>query len=248
MDQKGSFDVDTTLLVSLSQQLAAYRSMDVIANNLANVSTPAFKREQMKFEEYVTQPQDSDGEDGQPVSFVLDRDMSEGRLENTGNTFDLAINGGGYFTVQTPDGPRYTRDGHFTLDSDGNVVTEDGYRLQGEGGDVAITHEDGDVHIARDGTVSGTQGEIGKLRIVDFANDSALSKQGANLYSTDQNPQTATGRVEQGMIESSNVEPVTEIANMISVMRAYQATTNLAESQDNLVRQAIEKLGTAPSS
>jgi len=252
MGQKGSFDVDTTLLVSLSQQLAAYRSMDVIANNLANVSTPAFKREQLKFEEYGAQSQDSAGDQGEPVSFVLDRgvvrDAREGRLEHTGNPLDLAIDGNGYFVVQTDNGPRYTRDGHFTLDSEGRIVTEDGNRLQGEGGDITITHDDGEIHIANDGTVSGINGQLGKLRIVTFADENALSEEGANLYTTDQPAQTATGKVEQGMIESSNVEPVIEITNMIQVMRAYQASTNLTEANDNLVRQAIEKLGAVQTS
>src|SRR6185503_9133892 len=98
--------MDNMLLVGLSHQLAAYRSMDVIANNLANVSTPGFKREAAKFEEYVTQVQPSEGQKGlQPVSFVKDagvmRDVSEGNIEYTGAPFDVALNGAGYFAVQT---------------------------------------------------------------------------------------------------------------------------------------------------
>src|ERR1700761_3882052 len=108
--------MDNSLLVSLSQQLAAYRSMDVIANNLANVSTPGFKREAAKFEEYVTHVRPSETQKGpQSVSFVKDagimRDISEGDMQNTGSPFDVAINGKGFFVVQTPQGTRYTRDG-----------------------------------------------------------------------------------------------------------------------------------------
>lgn len=246
--------MDATLLVSLSQQLAAYRSMDVIANNLANVSTPAFKREQLKFEEYVSQSPggDPDNPDSRPVSFVLDRgvvrDTTAGRFEHTGNSLDLALSGNGYFVVQGDSGPRYTRNGHFTLDADGRIVTENGERLQGEGGDLTITHDDGNITFGSDGTVSGIQGQLGKLKIVSFASEAGLQKEGASLYTTDQPAQTSTARVQQGMIESSNVEPVVEISHMISVMRAYEASTNLTQTQENLIRQAIQKLGTMQAS
>lgn len=245
--------MDNTLLVSLSHQLAAYRSMDVIANNLANLSTPAFKREAVKFEEFVQQVQPSEGESGpQTISFVKDtgvvRDLSEGRLQTTGAPFDLAINGQGYFTVQTAAGERYTRNGHFTLNGDGQLVTGGGDPVLGDGGAITVTVDDGDVHIAADGTVSGKQGQIGKLKVVDFADDRALQKEGASLYSTSQSPVAATdAKVSQGMLETSNVEPVIEISHMIDVMRAYQATSSLSQSQDDLKRQAIDKLGSPPN-
>ena len=242
--------MDNTLLVSLSHQLAANRSMDVIANNLANVSTPAFKRENVKFEELVAQMRAAEGDTSpQSVSFVQDkgvvRDLSEGRLERTNNTFDLALNGRGFFVVQTPKGAQYTRNGHFTLDPSGQIVTEDGQTVQGDGGAITITPNDGDVHIAADGTVSGKNGQIAKIQIVDFANERTMLKEGASLYSTTQAPNPATGTtISQGMLENSNVEPVVEISNMIEIMRAYQATASLTQQQETLLSQAIEKLGT----
>ena len=245
--------MDNSLLVSLSHQLAAYRSMDVIANNLANVSTPGFKREAAKFEEYVTQVIPSEGQTGpQTVSFVKDagvmRDVSEGNIENTGAPFDVALNGAGYFAVQTQQGERYTRDGHFTLDASGQIVTSDGNPILGDGGPITITPDDGDVHIGTDGTVSGKNGQIGKLRVVDFANDRALVKEGSSLYSTTQTPNTAAdATVRQGMLESSNVQPVIEISKMIEVMRSYEATASLSSSQEDLMRQAIDKLGSMPN-
>ena len=152
--------MDNTLLVSLSHQIAAYRSMDVIANNLANLSTPAFKREAVKFEEFVQQVQPSEDQTGaRTVSFVKDtgvvRDLSEGRMETTRAPFDLAINGKGYFAVQTAAGERYTRNGHLALNADGELVTDTGDPILGDGGPMTITVDDGDIHIAADGTVSG---------------------------------------------------------------------------------------------
>jgi flagellar basal-body rod protein FlgF len=249
--------MDNSLLVSLSQQLAAYRSMDVIANNLANVSTPGFKRESAKFEEYITHVAPAEGETGQQaLSFVKDagisRDLSQGNVQSTNAPFDFAINGNGYFTVQTPQGMRYTRDGHFTLDASGQVVNADGYALQGDSGAITITPDDQNVHVGKDGTISSTvnglSSNIGKISLVDFADDHALTKEGSNLYSTSQTASAATGStIGQGMLESSNVQPVLEISHMIEVMRAYQATASLNQSQEDLTRQAIDKLGAMPN-
>jgi flagellar basal-body rod protein FlgF len=249
--------MDNSLLVNLSQQLAAYRAMDVIANNLANVSTPGFKRESAKFEEYITHVRPAEDQKGpQSVSFVKDagvmRDSAQGNIEKTGATYDLALNGSGYFQVQTPAGMRYTRDGHFSLDGNGNLVTSEGYQVQGEGGAITIAPTDGDINIAPDGTVSsvvnGIGNQLGKLKVADFANDAALTKQGSNLYSTTQTPTTATNTtMRQGALEGSNVAPVIEISKMIEVMRAYEATATLSKSQEDLMRQAIDKLGQTPS-
>ena len=245
--------MDNTLLVNLSQQLAASRSMEVIANNLANMSTPAFKRESMKFEELVAQVRPAEGETSpQAVSFVQDkgvmRDLNGGRIEKTGNPFDLALNGNGYFVVQTPNGNEYTRNGHFTLDASGQIVTEDGNPVLGQGGPVTVTPNDGDIHIAADGTVTGKNGQLGQIQVVDFANDRALEKQGASLYTTTQAPTTPTNvTISQGMLESSNVEPVIEITHMIEVMRAYQASVSLNQSQETMLSSAIDKLGAPPN-
>jgi flagellar basal-body rod protein FlgF len=241
--------MDNTLLVSLSQQMAASRSMDIIANNLANASTPAYKRETMKFEELLANVRPSEGETGtQHVSFVQDkgavRDLTNGQIDKTGDPFDLAINGNGYFVVQTPTGNQYTRNGHFTLDPGGQIVTQDGYLLQGDGGAITISSNDGDIHIAQDGTISGKNGQIGKVQVVNFANERALQKEGSSLYSTTQAPTPATNAtVLQGSLEGSNVQPVVEISHMIEVMRAYQATASLTQSHEQLLLAAIDKLG-----
>jgi flagellar basal-body rod protein FlgF len=249
--------MDNSLLVSLSQQLAAYRAMDVIANNLANVSTPGFKREAAKFEEYIAHVRPAEDQKGpQTVSFVKDagvlRDSMQGSVQRTGATYDLALASSGYFQVQTPAGMRYTRDGHFSLDGEGNLVTGEGYQVQGDGGGITIAPIDGDINIAPDGTVSsvvnGVGNQLGKVKVVDFANDSALTKVGSNLYSTSQQPtDPAKVTMRQGALESSNVQPVIEISHMIEVMRAYEATATLSKSQEDLMRQAITQLGTQPN-
>ncbi|MEJ0027496.1 MAG: flagellar basal-body rod protein FlgF [Rhizomicrobium sp.] len=246
--------MDNSLLISLSHQVASYRSMDVIANNLANLSTPAYQREEQTFQEYVTQVPPAEGQTGmQSLSFVQDagvvRDLTEGHFDTTNAPFDMAIHGRGYFVVQTAQGDRYTRNGHFTLDAGGQIVTSNGDPVQGDGGAITITPDDGDIDIAQDGTVSGKNGIIGKIRVVEFANERALVKEGASLYAANgQSPASADAfTLHSGMIESSNVEPVIEISHMIEVMRAYQATATLTQTQEDLMRQAIDKLGAMPS-
>jgi flagellar basal-body rod protein FlgF len=245
--------MDNSLLVSLSQQLAAYRAMDVIANNIANASTPGFKRESARFEEYVERLRPAEGQQGpQTLSFVKDagvvRDTSQGPLNQTGAPYDLAIAGKGFFVVQTPQGLRYTRDGHFSLDAGGQIVNSNGDVLQGDGGAITISPDDGDIRIAPDGTVSGINGQLAKVRLVDFANEASMVKEGANLYSTTQVPVTpATINIAQGALEQSNVQPVVEISKMIEVMRAYEATATLTKSQQDMQTDAVTKLGTMPS-
>jgi flagellar basal-body rod protein FlgF len=242
--------MENVSLLSLSYQLAAYRSMDVIANNIANANTPGFKRESVKFEQILQSLKPADDQKGpQSLTFVKDagivRDISAGQIEKTGAPFDLALNGDGYFVVQTAQGERYTRNGHFTLNADGIVVTESGDQLMGDGGAITIAPDDGDIAFGKDGTISGKQGQIGKLRIADFANPRALTKEGDSLYSTTQAPTQATNMtVSQGMLESSNVQPVVEISRMIEVMRSYEATAQLDKSNADLKRNAIQKLGT----
>lgn len=241
--------MDSTTLVSLSNQLAMFRSMDTIANNVANASTPGFKREESKFEQYLEVSPPAEGQTGPQITrFVQDaglmRDIGQGQLQSTGDTYDLAISGKGYFVIQTPQGNRYTRDGHFTLNADGQIVTADGNPLIGDGGPINISPDDGEIAVGPDGTVTGKQGQIAKVQLVDFPNERALIKQGANLYTTTQQPTAVTdATIKQGMLEQSNVSPVLEITNLIDVSRAYQLTASLAQSASDLKREAVQKLG-----
>ena len=130
---------------------------------------------------------------------------------------------------------RYTRDGHFSLDGDGNLVTSQGYPVQGDGGAITITPDDGDINIAPDGTISsvvnGVGNQIGKLKVVDFADDCAAAPSKAPIFipPARRRPRPPMSRSRQGALEASNVQPVIEISHMIEVMRAYEATANLSQ-------------------
>ncbi|MBS0272962.1 MAG: flagellar basal-body rod protein FlgF [Proteobacteria bacterium] len=237
--------------LQLSHMLATLRSMDIVANNLANSSTPGFKRDAIRFEEVLKREQPAEDEVGpQMTSFVreagVSRDLRQGPIVTTNAPFDLAINGDGFFSIQTPAGVRYTRNGHFELDASGRVATSDGGILLAEGGPIVVAPEDGDIHVAQDGIVSGKRGQIARLQLVGFAHAQLLRKEGASLYAASEAPSAATGRILQGGVENSNVEPVIEIARMIEIMRAYQTTANLIQAQEKTEGDTLARLAKMP--
>jgi flagellar basal-body rod protein FlgF len=246
--------MDGALLVSLSNQMALRRKLDIVSNNLANLSTTGFKRESALFEEFILPVEVTDPISGEltttNLSYVRDygtiRDLAEGHLETTGGPLDMAIEGAdGFFVVSTPDGPRYTRNGHFKLDATGRVVDNAGNPLLAQGGsEIAIAPGDEPVVIASDGTISTRAGVVGVVDVVKFADMQAVKKTGDNLYETDQSPEPATGaNVRQGMLEKSNVQPVVEMVQMIEILRSYQQSSEMIQTGEDLVRRAIQKIG-----
>lgn len=238
--------MENALFIALSHQSTLLRQMDVIANNIANSSTPAFKVDRMLFiEELVTT------DDGQELTFVKDagvaRDTTEGGFTNTGNDFDLAIHGGAYFVVDTPLGMRYTQNGRFSLDANSQLVTSQGDLVLAEsGGPIVIPPDALGVEIAPDGTVSTEDGEVGRLNVVRFDDDQALEKTGNSLYATEIPSLPASGAViVQGMVEESNVEPIIEITTMLHVLRAYEAAQRIIDTEEDLATQTMDTLTTA---
>lgn len=235
-----------SLLVGLTAQMTLRRNMEIVSNNLANVSTSGFKRETPAFEELIV-PVEADSAQMRKISFVRDwgviRDMSGGPMQQTGAPLDVAIEGDGFMVVRTPAGERFTRDGHFQLDASGKIVNPDGFPVLSEGGEITIPPGETSIRIGQDGTVSTPQGIIGKIRVVSLPHAS-LRKEGGNLYRSDQQPAPAAGaRVVQGAIERSNVQPVVEMTRMIEIMRAYQSSTETLNATDDIIRRAVQRLG-----
>jgi len=235
--------MENGLLVALSRQTVMERQMETIANNIANSSTPGYKGEQMLFVEYLSQT-----ESGDTVSYVQDiavvRDYSEGDFVKTGNTFDMAIHGEGWFVVDTPDGNAYTRNGHFMLNEKGQLATTGGHTvLNDKGTPITITAGDGAIEVSTDGTISGKTGDKGRFNIVTFENQKSLQKAADSLFKTDEPSKPALkAKIIQGMVESSNVQPIVEVTNMISAMRSYESSQQYVKGDDSLLREAIEVL------
>lgn len=241
--------MENASLVGLSRQMTLRRQMDVVANNIANLNTTAFKAQAMLFAETQMPLADVGAFErpDRPVSFVLDDtntyDLEPGGMVETGNPLDVAVEGEGWLAVETRAGERYTRNGSLAIDAAGRLVTRDGHAVLTEAGPLTLQPNETRISIAEDGTISTAEGIKGKLRLVRFERRGSLVKTGDTLFRGD-DPQPAERiRVVQGQLETSNVRGVVEMSRMIEVSRAYQQVSSMMRELDELRRSAVEKLG-----
>ncbi len=241
--------MDNAIYVGLSRQMMLRRELDVIANNIANADTSGFKVEDtLTKTEAKAAPRTRQSD---AINFVIDdgvaRNFGQGGLSQTSSPLDLAIEGQGFFTVNTPAGPRYTRDGRFTLDSTGRLTTQAGAPVAGAGGgEIVVDPLLGPVAIAKDGTVSQGINIIGKVEVSRFDDLASLRKDGDNLFRNVSN-QTANAapdaRIHQGMLESSNVKTIEQVTRLIEVNRAYDSISKMMADTSDLSRRSIERIG-----
>jgi flagellar basal-body rod protein FlgF len=237
--------MNTSTYISLSGQNARERQMEVLANNIANLSTAGFKGERMMFNEYLANAKGAN--ESSYVSMAGNaRDMSQGPLTHTGNPLDIALSGDGFLAVSQPDGATgYTRNGHLQLDAQGQIVTASGYVVQGDGGPaIVVPPTAGQITIGTDGTVSTKQGSIGKIPVVTFDKPQAMVAQSGSLYTTDQSatPVTTT-QVMQGTIEESNVQPVLEMTRLMNSSHEIAGMKNFVDGEHQRLKSAIDRLG-----
>jgi flagellar basal-body rod protein FlgF len=235
--------MENTLYIALSYQTVTQRKLDVIANNIANVSTAGFKGEQMMFVEYLADALAKDS-----VSFVQDiavvRDFREGAFAKTNNPLDVAISGRGWLQIDTPTGMRYSRNGHMKIDAQNRLTTAAGHPVLGENSrPITLPAAGGDIVIAPDGAISVDEVKVGRLKLVSFENEQYLRKEADSLYTTDAPTLPAPdARVVQGMIEESNVKAIVEITNMIGALREYQTAQQVVEEEHKRQLSAIDML------
>lgn len=235
--------METPILIGLSQQMLMKRQLSVIANNIANASTVGFKSENLMFSEYL-----AEAGKGEKISFVrgsgIVRDRSMGELVDTANSLDVAIQGKGYFAVETPFGTRYTRNGHFQLNELRQIVTSDGHPVLSENEQpIELRPNDREVTISRNGDVSTESGKIGKVQVFSFENENLLRRMSNGLYSSPFPPEASkSASVIQGKLEQSNVETITEVTKMIDLVRAYESASKLMEGEHDRERRAIRVL------
>jgi len=209
---------------------------DVIANNLANVGTIGFRADRLAFHLGPRQ--------GGPTGpdLVVALDSRTGAYQTTGEALDLAISGEGYFVVETPEGERYLRSGHFVVASDGTVATLQGHRLMGDGGPISVPS--GVVPtIDADGTVRDGSKTFGRLRVVSFPAGSGLLHAGSGLLASSSEPVAAEGaRVLQGVLEEANIQPVQALVEMIQLMRHFEMNQKALQVQDETLGKLINWL------
>jgi flagellar basal-body rod protein FlgG len=253
-----------SLWISKTGLDAQQTQMDVIANNLANVSTAGFKRSRAVFEDLLYQNlRQPGGQSSQQTTLpsglqlgtgvrpvATERIHTQGNLQQTGNAKDVAINGEGFFQVLLPDGTTaYTRDGSFQSDSNGQLVTSSGYVVQPA---ITIPANTLSITVGRDGTVSVTSPgssaatQIGTLQLSTFINPTGLESKGENLYVETGSSGTASsntpgtngsGVLSQGYIETSNVNVVEELVNMIQTQRAYEINSKAITTSDQMLQR-----------
>lgn len=239
------------------------KRMDIISNDLANVNTAGYKKDTAvvsSFPEILTAriedmqnhvPNDAHigtmtfgaKVDGVYTQFV------QGSVMNTGSPTNMAIQGNGFFSISTPNGTKYTRDGSFSINQAGNLVTQEGHPVLGQRGVISLGEEylqsGSELQIKTNGEVMINGEVVDKLSIVAFADNQSLTKLEDNLYEGGGGTVAFEGTVLQGFLETSNVNPVTAMVDMITVSRAYEANQKMIQVHDNLLGKAVNELGRA---
>ncbi|HAD87875.1 MAG TPA: flagellar basal-body rod protein FlgF [Rhodospirillaceae bacterium] len=241
--------METTAVIAASRQGGLKRQLEVVANNLANMSTNGFKSSQMMFVEHVVKSKGGERLISPKLTYTRDIatriDVTDGAIETTGNPLDMAIRNEGFFVVRDQGGNEfYTRNGQFRLDTTGQIVNQQGYALIAEGGQpITLSPEDSEINVGRDGTISTENGQLGKLQIVRFDNPQDLQRTSGALFTSQLPPQPVQNAdIIQGALEGSNVEPIMEMARMIELHRSYESAKSFIEREDERERAMIRDL------
>jgi flagellar basal-body rod protein FlgF len=242
--------MENAITAGLAGQIVLARALDTTANNVANQTTSGFKADHVAFREYLAAI-DARASGDPLVSLVVDpdtyTDFSAGGMEQSFRDLDFAIDGDGFFAVETASGVRYTRDGRFSVNAFGELVTRDGAQVLDAGGSpILIDPEAGPVLATPDGELQQNATPIAALGVYRFDDLRPLRKAGDNLFASASEPAASIApRVRQGFIETSNVNPVAAMTDMIEIMRAYEQAARLTETANELERQAVETLSDA---
>ena len=239
--------MENAITAGLSKQIVLARALETSANNVANQTTAGFKADHLAFREYLAAIDDRTT--GDPlVSLVVDpdtyTDFRAGGVEQSYRDLDFAIDGDGFFAIETPAGTRYTRDGRFSVNAYGELVTRSGASVLDSGGSpILIDPEAGPVLATPDGELQQNATPIAALGVFRFADLRAMRKAGDNLFAAQEEGAAAESpRVRQGFIETSNVNPVAAMTDMIEILRAYEQAAQLTETANELQRRAVETL------
>jgi flagellar basal-body rod protein FlgG len=249
------------IYMAAAAALAYEKRLEVVANNLANVNTAGFKRDAVSFQAYLAteaglaqavQPPYPNPQAGSNfwITYESRTDFTPGPLKQTGNVCDLAVNGKGFFSAESPEGTRYTRRGNFALSADGILVTQEGWPVQGEGGEIRVDGRGAgaggpELIVGADGTVRVNGRDVGKLRIEDFPQPGSLIKSGQGYF------KAAGGggeplencSIAQGFLEMSNVQAVSNMVEMIEILRGYESYQRIIRSVDEANSKSINEVG-----
>ncbi|MBD3665506.1 flagellar hook-basal body complex protein [Sulfitobacter sp. TSTF-M16] len=234
--------MENTGYVTLTRQSGLARELQVVANNIANAATTGFRAEGVIFSEHV-QPVRVGPSLSMGQGNVRNTSFVQGGLNQTGGSFDFAIEGDAYFLIETPAGERLSRNGAFTPNAEGQLVTSDGYPVLDIGGTPLFTPPGEQVAVAADGTLSVQGQPLGQMALVTATDPKTLIREDGVLFRADEGYEPAeNARVMQGFTESSNVNAVGQLVRLIEVQRAYEMGQSFLESEDERVRAAMKAL------
>ena len=239
--------MDPLTATAASGLRARMESLDLLANNVANASTGGYKADREFYSLYVApEAQDNDPNSTMPVIQKPWVDFSQGDVHSTGSPLDVALTGKGFFSVQSPGGPLYTRNGSFRLAADGKLVTSEGYAVQTSKGSALTVKSSRPIEISSDGTVTQDGTVIGQLGVVDFTSSAGLSKQGGNYFRVVDpavRPTVPAGTVvEQGKLEASNSGAAEAAVRLIGVMRQFEMLQKAVSLSNDMNRRAVEEV------
>lgn len=228
---------------TLTRQSGLMREMRIVANNIANAATTGYRQEGMVFSEYVMSV-DGASSLSMGQGNVRNTSLEQGTLTQTGGTFDFAIEGDGFFLIETPAGERLSRSGAFSPNAEGDLVTMDGYRVLDAGGaPVFVPPGAADIAVSSDGTISSEGNPIGQIGVVQPLNPREMVREDGVMFRADDGYEPAEGaRVLQRFVENSNVNSILQITRMIEVQRAYELGASFLEAEDERVRQALRTM------
>ena len=237
--------MDNAGYVTLTRLTGLRREMQVIANNIANASTAGFRREGVVFSEFVVGAERLEPSISMALGNTRQTYQLQGAFTQTNGSFDMAIEGEGFFQLETPQGPRLTRAGIFTPNQAGELVNMDGHRLLDQGGAPIFVPPDArNVALARDGTLSADGEPFGQVGLVRPVDPVTVTREAGTLFVVDGAIEPVEApMILQGFIEESNVNPIIEMTRMIEVQRAYERGQKMIESEDERIKSVIQTLG-----
>jgi flagellar basal-body rod protein FlgF len=237
--------MDNASYATLTRQSGLLREIQVLAHNVANLSTTGFRREGLVFSEFVRQLDRQEETLSMAAANARQTYLVQGGLTATGGAFDLAIEGDGFFRIDTPEGERLTRAGHFIPNAQGELVTPDGHRLLDLGGAaVFVPTEAAQIAISRDGTISADGQPLAQLGLVVPDDPSSLRRASGVLHFVEGDTLPVENPVIlQGFLEDSNVNPISEMARLVAVQRAYESGQKFLDREDERIRNVVQTLG-----
>lgn len=232
--------MDNASYTTLTRQSGLKREMQIVANNIANAATTGFRQEGLIFSEHV-QKIDGDNSLSMASGNIKQTSMQQGALTKTGGTFDFAIEGDGFFLIETPAGERLSRAGNFSPNAVGDLVNSDGFRVLDAGGaPVFIPPDATDLSVAADGTVSTNGRPIAQIGLYEAIDPLQMVREDGVMFRAESGVEPSqNGKIVQGFLEGSNVDPITQIARMIEVQRAYEMGQSFLQAEDERIRNAL---------